>query len=326
MENMEKKQKKKKKWRDVRSALVMTLLMVAMMSTATYAWFTLSSSPTVAGMEMVATSTGGLTVSKAVDEPFVNAIKLDFNNSNAAEGELAKLVPVALRKTDNSAAFYLPGARDNTGNVTALEGEAVADLANHVAVYTYYIKSDNGDVNVGIITGNSADTETDIDVNNNEPTVNGTVVRRKMDTENPNEGAGNASECANYAIRMGLVITEANVEPTNADLANMIILEPNADGVLDNQALSARVAAGADDATSTNIPTKVVFNENGTITQNPLSTSPTTSKGIFSVGETPVRVTMYYWLEGVDPQCVDEIKTDQIESQIQFTVVDEVIQ
>ena len=44
---------KKKKWKDIRSAVTMMCVMLAMISTATYAWFTMSESATVTGLQVV---------------------------------------------------------------------------------------------------------------------------------------------------------------------------------------------------------------------------------------------------------------------------------
>ena len=66
------KKNTKKKLKDIRSAIVMMCVMVAMMSTASYAWFTLTDSPTVTGMQMKATASGGLQVSNAENDGFAS--------------------------------------------------------------------------------------------------------------------------------------------------------------------------------------------------------------------------------------------------------------
>lgn len=48
---MENKQKKKRNRKDIRNAFVMLCVTIAMMSTATFAWFTMTDSPTVQGLE-----------------------------------------------------------------------------------------------------------------------------------------------------------------------------------------------------------------------------------------------------------------------------------
>ena len=44
---------------------------------------------------------------------------------------------------------------------------------------------------------------------------------------------------------------------------------------------------------------------------------------MFTAKEDVQKVTMYIWLEGTDEQCVDQIKTDELEGQIQFAIVED---
>ncbi len=316
--------KKKKKWKDVRNALIMVLVMVAMMSSATYAWFSMSNNPTVTGMEMVATSTSGLTVGKEIDGKFYNAISLDLASelanagdpdnmnepSSAVDGDLLKLTPVSMQQPTG----FVECAYNEAGEVTGLNQTAVTTLEGCVAVYTYYIKSDNGTVDVGILTGDITQSNQKFTVTNNMADSDGTMVRQK--TKEDGSGAGNASEIAAYAIRMGLVVGD-----NAADFANMIVLEPNNDGVLDDTNLTGAPYSGAtSETTKTNIAPKVSFTKTGVISTGAGATEKA-SAGLFECGETPTKVTMYIWLEGADPQCVDEIKSDQLEAQIQFAVV-----
>lgn len=339
---MEKKQKKKKKWKEVRSALVMILLMVAMMSTATYAWFTMTSNPTVTGMQMVASSGTGLSVCNTVDGTYVNAIEiaLDKNNMNLTTEEitalesdpavlpsrLRKLVPVSLSTVDNTNPKAFQGPTYVNGLVTSLDGVDIADLTGQVAVYTYYIKSENGNVGVGLRVGNpDPSQESGVDAAN-QATAPGTFVRPIQNATD------NATIAASGAIRIGLIVTEdANSDgtldsPNSIDLSNMIIYEPNDNFEIAADATgitSANVELNGNNATYTNtiIDSDVSSTKEGTITDGG-TVGGTDSDALFTVSETPKKVTMYVWLEGTDSQCVDQIKTDQLEAQIQFVGLD----
>ncbi len=316
--------KKKKKWKEVRSALVMILVMAAMMSTATYAWFTMTSNPTVTGMQMVASSGTGLSVCNEVDGTYVNAveIKMETDNVNMADASdtdrLRKLVPVSLGAdaSTNPTGFFDP-KYDNNGIVTQLEANALTDLTGKVAVYTYYIRSESGNMNVGLIFGDAGQGP-DSGVNAaNQATAEGTFVRTRRN-------AGDSSVAgAEGAIRIGLVVTEANSQGgyDEPDLADMIIIEPNSDFAISGVGItSANVELNAGytaaNYTNTIIPSDIVAAENGTISTGG---SASTTDALFTVSETPKEVTMYVWLEGTDSQCVDQIKTDELEAQIQFT-------
>lgn len=46
------------------------------------------------------------------------------------------------------------------------------------------------------------------------------------------------------------------------------------------------------------------------------------SKDIFTLSDTNAHaIKMYVWIEGTDDQCVNELQTDELKGQIQFTVI-----
>ena len=90
----------------------------------------------------------------------------------------------------------------------------------------------------------------------------------------------------------------------------MIIYEPN------NGTSNSGTKAG--NTVTQNPESKIVSNGSGNITKGG---SGNTSDKLFEVNDTATEVTMYIWIEGTDDDCVDEIQTDAIEAQIQFTVV-----
>ena len=171
-----------------------------------------------------------------------------------------------------------------------------------LVTYEYYIKSDSGTVNVGIITGAKNQTPT-LTVTGDVADAAGTVVRQKAGS------ADTATQDASNAIRIGLLIGEATMD-------QMIIYEPNADGALGVGNTSAATSTYSYD--SANFAADVVSNVDGSIT-SATPTDTVTSQKLFEVGETAKKVTMYVWLEGTDAQCVDQIQTDLLEAQIQFT-------
>lgn len=301
--------KKKKKWKEIRSAVTMMCVMAAMMSTATYAWFTLTSSPTVAGLQMVAASSGGLLVSDKANEGFVNALELPIDNANA-DANPVSLIPVTPQVVNGSHGFSLP--KYEGGKITGLQNKVFTDaeLEGYVAKYTYYIKAEEGTVGVGIITGDPDQTN-EATVTNNVANAAGTFVRQ--DSGSTDQATANAAN----AIRIGLVVTEASANPSISD---MIIYEPNNDehhGVANPTYATSTVVYD-----STNFAADVSSSYgDGTITTG--GTGNISDK-LFEVGTDAKKVTMYIWLEGTDEDCIDQIKTDELEAQIQFTIVEEV--
>lgn len=288
------KKNTKKKFRDIRNAIVMMCVMAAMLSTASYAWFTLTDSPTVTGMNMTAASTGGLKVSWDENENnFKNAIAFSDgeNTNNASDPQV--LVPVH----PTGVGSFAEGRYE--GNKVKTLKPALTSLKNKVAVYTFYIKSEETNpVSVGIICGDVAQVG-DMVIKNEMPNLGGSLVRNGKNAKN-----------APNAVRVGLVVGDTGKQ------SEMIIWEPNND--------QHNTGKAAEDETNlkndTKFPVKVSSKSTGDIT---IGGSANTSEKLFEVGPTATKVTMYVWLEGTDEDCVDEIKTGELEAQIQFTVVDE---
>lgn len=311
---------KGKKWRDVRNSLVMVIVMVAMMSSATFAWFTLTNSPTVAGLQMTAAASAGLRVSNTTNSgDFKNAILIKNDNANDADddaGTFLKLTPVSTSTTGFCEPKYAGGAVVGLKNDPKFLG---ADLVNKVAVYEYYIKADGDEsVGVGIITGNPSQTA-EPEVTNDTASASGTFVRGSDD---------NAVTNAALAVRIGIIATSTmGTNVAQSDFANMIVFEPNSDGTLSPAGTAAPVITGQDGfQNKPSIAEKIkasttgnIMEENGVAVSAP---DKYTSNKLFEVNSDGKKVYMYVWLEGTDAQCVDEIRLDDIEAQIQFTIVE----
>lgn len=307
---------KGKKWRDVRNALVMVIVMVAMMSSATFAWFTLTNSPTVTGLQMTAAASAGLLVSNENDtSKFANAILIANDNDNGIDSsnpELLKLTPVTPNHKETSYGFS--EAKYSGGVVTGLSDKILTgdDLKGKVAVYTYFIKAETEDVGVGLIMGDSEQTNS-LTADGGVAGAAGTFIRQKTSQTA-------TDELANYAVRIGLVVSGPNETP---NIKNMIIVEPNTNGRQLGQGAGTKASVtGTDIDSEYDDNKKIVANKNGEITTGYLSaTDKFTSEYLFTATSAVKKVTMYIWLEGSDSECVDEIRKDDIEGQIQFTTV-----
>lgn len=292
------KKNTKKKFRDIRNAIVMMCVMAAMLSTASYAWFTLTDSPTVTGMNMTAASTGGLVVGLESNGTFHDAVKVKDS------AKLKVLKPVT------------PGSELRTFETGVYSGNKVVDtakinnLTDYVATYTYYLHStatsSEKELNIGIICGDATKTvDTDMNVTaSNTATLGGSIVRAKKGVDK--------GTAAPYAIRIGLI-------PEGS--STMYIWEPNNDGIITNPTMAEnKVGEPAKPHVSSVMA--------GTITPNKSSVVPgdipNVSGTLFTMKEGgTIKVDMYVWLEGKDAQCANEIQAGELEAQIQFTVVDE---
>lgn len=271
---MENKQKKKRNRKDIRNAFVMLCVTIAMMSTATFAWFTMTDSPTVQGLKMTAATTGGLEL-KDADEDWRGAITVD-----SATKELS---PVSTFNGGNDS-FGSPIYTN--GEVTDINPINASDLSTkYVAVYDYQIRAVNatGETSVGLMGGDGS--------------TKGTFITR--------ETAKNATENAAYAIRVGFLINNTT----------WIIYEPNMNGTVGNTAKRATNRYTGQSSTVWQKTDGKFTDVNGTASND-------ASGELFKLpagAEYPVK--MYVWLEGTDDQCVNEIQTDELKGQIQFTVI-----
>ena len=283
------KKNTKKKLRDIRNAVVMMCVMVAMMSTASYAWFTLTSSPTVTGMQMTATSTTGLKICTTQNGTFVDAVAIDTDDTTPL-----KLKPVSPYSSGFSEAIY-------QGNeVIGLKTTNVSDLTDYVAVYECYLKAEGSEtVQVGIICGDATTQGgKNMAVTDNQAEMGGSVVRTKASS------SGDAAAVAANAIRVGI----------KPDGGKMVIWEPNK-GQKTDSTNKAKVNS------MPTLTTHISSDVNGTIDIGAAANETNVSGSFFEVGNTAKKVTIYIWLEGYDNECVNEIQTNDIEAQIQFTVV-----
>lgn len=299
----------------------MMCVMVAMMSTASYAWFTMASSPTVTGMKMTAaTSGGGLQVAN-VPSGEGNTTKKYFDSITiVATDDPQVLKPVTPDLADTPATLFK--APVYTGSeVTGFTSIDDTTLTGYVAKYTYWIKEttqvdavdEANTVGVGIICGDSTSTDeyglTGAD--GTAPLLPGSFVRKSISEESPSTTTENPS----YAVRVGFVVTSGNTA------SELIMWEPNMDGVKETTGdlTMADVAAAADVADAVVEATTLRSNKTGTIMKGGTGN---TSEELFKVpvgGE--VMVDMYVWLEGSDDLCANEIQAGELEAQVQFTVV-----
>ena len=140
----------------------MVLVMVAMLSTASYAWFTMTSSPTVTGLNMTATATSGLEISldNSADSYKDAVIVVEDDTTSKT---LKPVTPLAVENpqkyTETGATEYIKFQEAlYSGNVvTGLNEVPAANIADCVAKYRVYLKASDttvaGTFGIGIICG-----------------------------------------------------------------------------------------------------------------------------------------------------------------------------
>ena len=181
---------------NIRNAFVMVCVSVAMLSTATYAWFTVTSSPSVEGLKLTAATKGGLEISwdKSTWQSSI-AIK----DQPGGQVKTEKLTPVTVTAKDP---VFKQAVKATGGVVTDGDlGDVPTDdtlYREYVAKYTYYLRpaGGSGTVSVGLLKNDSSD--------------NGCYIKRK--------DAHTASDKAEQAVRVGFKVG-----------GKWIIYEPNYD-------------------------------------------------------------------------------------------------
>lgn len=280
---MESKGKKKRDFRQIRGAIIMACVSLTVLSSATYAWFTISNQPRLTGLALTAGTVGGLEISDKADGTYGNELKYaDHPGIMPVKNE--QLNPVT---TTGAAVFGKPVYSSNT--VTGTEVIAAGEIyKTYLAKYEFYLKADgNGSYGISLQGGPTG-------------AVGGT--RPGCFVERNGDKSTKAADHAAYSVRIGF--------QTGSSWA---IYEPNADQSVANN------TEGTDRAYNNVTPggTEKLFQQkkngsflgNGKVQSEPLFTIP---------GNTPSKVTMYIWLEGTDKDCANKIQADELAAGLQF--------
>lgn len=307
------KKNTKKRFRDIRNAVVMMCVMVAMMSTASYAWFTMTDSPTVTGMNMTATATSGLKISLD-DSTYEDAVKVVEDDTTAKTLKpVTPLTPANVSmytETEVNDYIKFQEAVYSGKTATGLADVPGTKIKTYVAKYTVYLKatdtSATGKFGIGIICGDKNQTGDMVLDANKIPEVAGSVVRTKTSPTGKN--------LSEYAVRVGLL---------PEDSTELIIWEPNDDEVSTN-GTTAAAQTGAANIAKASEGIKVSSSADGEINTGKGNPSNTSIK-LFEMDKSArKKVDIFIWLQGSDEHCVDQIQKDDLEAQIQFTVVEDV--
>ena len=127
---------KKKNFRDIRNGVFMLCITLAMLSTATFAWFTMNDKVSATGMQVQAKSKGSLVIS--MDDPVAQGAtdtEVDF-----ADGSATKLIPVTY-----SSGWKIVADPSTVDKTTGSPNAALTDVVMlkdvHYVDYLVYIAS-----------------------------------------------------------------------------------------------------------------------------------------------------------------------------------------
>ena len=127
-------------------AIAMLLIATVLVSTATYAWFSMNTSVSATGMQVKAKSSGSLYISNAANEPDYKDIDADTVAFTDAAAELMPTSTIGLSMTSEGNGWYYVAAAAATGydkaTSSAYTKVAVADLNKYVLKKTVYVRSE----------------------------------------------------------------------------------------------------------------------------------------------------------------------------------------
>lgn len=294
--------------RSMRNVVMMVLVCVLLLSAATYAWFTLSTSAKVANLSMTVGEETSLQIAPDLDRDGTGRAG-DYGSiltfgANLGDGIdtywlNAPLLPATM---NSDGIVYKPEYDENDGTIItgfeALEKSTSTEIlkdsistteaTNDYFYYrtSFYLKT-AGSENVTV----ELKTPTGTDMNAYTAPTNGVGTYIITETK---DGMGAA------AIRIKLSVGD-----------DAIVYEPMNDIILDsNKAYESATISNTATKPSATTSTDVQ-KSTGEFTQH---------TGTLEVTPAGVRVTMEIWLEGNDPQCVNQIMGDVIKGQIAFAV------
>lgn len=278
---------KKIKNKKVKAMIVTMMLCVLMLSVTTYAWFKLTNSPSVSKLSLKAGTVGTLQISKNANNGFSDTIDL-----TALVPENACLRPLT---TVNGKNFYKP-IYSNQGKVNGVEANSLTQaqmtaIANksekdggYLVQVEFYLKASTSEnKNIGIKLAGTG--------------VEGAAPGDHTKVENSTN-----ADTAAAAIRVSF---EANNQ--------VAVFEPNADEVLtrdgEQYAMNGWSALKTIQQGKNYKFKRAGGNAYDQSVSDELFTIPTNQ---------PVKVTMRIWIEGADPDCVNDITGNVLSTQIKF--------
>lgn len=286
---MNKKQKKiVKKAKKIRSIIMMSLMCIMLLSAATYAWFTLSSTAKVSNLTMTVGEANGLRVamdsgSTPKESDWKPAITFP---DNAVKGVL---VPA----TYDGSKFYRPEYNDDGEVDRVVNDNSVVELntsnndtkkEGHYYTLTFYMESLGEDANIRLVEGE----------NLSKDSRKGTYVIENKKGQKTEQNAA-------AAVRISINAQDSDVSG---------IYEPNCDMEFSGTVTKASTASGYSKKNYTTVQQK----SDGTFVDG-----TSHSKAVFKLkADKPTLITLHIWIEGDDAQCVNQIQMDNLIGQLYF--------
>lgn len=309
-----------KRFKRIAIYIYMLMILMTLLTVASYTWFSLSQTPRVSDMYMFINSDSGLELSTdPLAEEWV--LQLDFRDMVP---ETAPLRPITWSNDWQkfyAANYGMDGRLLDYSYWQALDNNRNANKNNSDGFYTkatFYARTGQ-DQTVFL----SEAVEVDEGINGSGTYVIGTPVWDGQQILHGNGGQG--AECA---IRIGIRITPVDLSgKPNGERTTFYIYEPNSDTHIDGSA--GYVATPSIDGKPTLVPEEQIIRQTASTWKEayPVQRNVVihqlgefvTEPELFSLkaGEM-VKIDIYCWLEGQDVDCTNKIQAAQILASIQF--------
>lgn len=311
---------KKKKATRLRVAIYfyVLLILLSLLTVASYTWFAISRTPRVSDLYMFVNSASGLEISMKPDAEEWQ-LQLDFRDM---VDETSELRPVTWSEKDQifyAAEYGFDGRR--TGRWHALSDNV---NANREDVYGYYVKA-----SFYARTGQKTSIELSPAIEVDEGLQgHGTYLIGYPDWDSDRVVHSNGGKGAESAVRIGIRITPVDSEGISTGGASkFFIYEPNSDMHLDGS--TEYVKTPSIDGDETLVPedrlilqtastwTEAYPVERNVVIRDLGEFTTDTSLWVLEQDEI-IRIDLYVWLEGQDADCTNQIERAQILASIQF--------
>lgn len=308
--------RKKRTFRIVAYAYVLIVLM-SLLTVASYTWFSLTKTPRVSDLNMYVNTPKGMEIAASVDGEWVN--QLDFRE---LVDVTTPLRPVTWSDKDQifyAASYGIDGRLTDTWEPLSDERHANKDNLDGYYVKATFFARTGQKVNVSLTSA----VEVDEGINGSGTYLIGTPVWDSEEVLHNNGGQG-----AETAVRVGIRITPVDEtgEPTE-EAGRFFIYEPNCDVHIDGT--EGYIPTPSIDQTPTLIDEAyLILQTASTWTEaHPVQRDVvvknlgefTTDVDLFSLEKNKmVRIDLYIWLEGQDVDCTNRISAAQILANIQF--------
>lgn len=291
------------------------LVLLVLLSTATYTWFSLSKTPKVNDMAVFVNSSVGLQISwELSDDEEAWGWHLDYNKKFTQNSTLKPVTYSDINKTFYATNFGLDGRIASISKeLNDAQNANREDAEGYYVAFTVYARTDE-DVEV----------ELSKNIENSGTYLVGTPVWNDEEIIHNNGGKG-----AQSAMRIGFRVTRFDPDGKQIDEEPLfIIYEPNCDNHLDYT--TDYEPTPSMDGTESLVPADRLIRQESTAW---LETNPV-QKGVvvFDYGEflddnhlfdldknCTAKIDIYIWLEGQDVDCTNEIgKEAMMLANVQF--------